>query len=50
MRLRDTVAALDPTDTARFVDDTIRRMLGQGTPHDDDVVVLAAHLPATDRR
>ncbi len=49
-RLRDTVAALDPADPARFVDETIRRMLGQGTPHDDDVVVLAAHLPATDRR
>ncbi|MEA5363501.1 SpoIIE family protein phosphatase [Amycolatopsis sp., V23-08] len=48
-RLRDTVAELDPADPAQFVDDTIRRMLGQGTPHDDDVVVLAAHLPAADR-
>ncbi|WP_410634934.1 GAF domain-containing SpoIIE family protein phosphatase [Amycolatopsis sp. cmx-4-83] len=49
-RLRETAAALDPTDLARFVDDTIRRMLGRGTPHDDDVVVLAAHIPAADRR
>lgn len=44
-RLRDTVAALDPTDPDRFVTETVRRMLGDGNPHDDDVVVLAAHLP-----
>ncbi|WP_410586672.1 GAF domain-containing SpoIIE family protein phosphatase [Amycolatopsis sp. lyj-23] len=50
-RLRDTVAAADPADLPRFVDNTIRSMLGQGTPHDDDdVVVLAAHIPAADRR
>ncbi len=49
-RLRETVAALDPVDPDRFIAETVRRMLGYGSPHDDDVVVLVAHVPAADRR
>ncbi|GLY38091.1 hypothetical protein Amsp01_041150 [Amycolatopsis sp. NBRC 101858] len=49
-RLRDTIAALDPADPGRFIAEIVRRTLGDGNPHDDDVVVLAAHVPAPDRR
>ncbi|MCR6490762.1 SpoIIE family protein phosphatase [Amycolatopsis sp. OK19-0408] len=49
-RLQDTMGVLDPTDPDRFIAETVRRMLGDGNPHDDDVVVLAAHVPFPDRR